>query len=373
MHRLYRPLPLSLLPALLLVGSLTFRAAAQRWEDLTLAEQWERRDQWQLPERVIDELHLEKGDVVAGLGAGRGYFTRHLAKTVGPSGRVLALDVNSGFLDQNRAITDEIGYTNVEFRLIPRDSSGLAYGEARVILISRVWHFLPERFRYAAGLRAVLRPDDRVFVLGSGKERVPAASRQYEGSTSRDEIWREAEAGGLRLVAEHDSIWDDAGKPAIRQKYFMEFKVAEGPIGPPIDGFVYVATELAFGLTPDDEGVRALTDRGFLKVIDLRDSPTPALAEAARSFGLVYETMSAPSGSMGGEDLEWFARELHDPEDGIVFLCGDTVRELRALLVGLWMAYRLALSDYLAARLLDPTDIMDDPLVGRIREVLTVR
>lgn len=40
------------------------------------------RGEWQMPERVIDALRLQKGDVVADVGAGTGYFSRRFAPLV---------------------------------------------------------------------------------------------------------------------------------------------------------------------------------------------------------------------------------------------------------------------------------------------------
>jgi ubiquinone/menaquinone biosynthesis C-methylase UbiE len=40
------------------------------------------RGEWQMPERVIDALGLQKSDVVADVGAGTGYFSRRFAPRV---------------------------------------------------------------------------------------------------------------------------------------------------------------------------------------------------------------------------------------------------------------------------------------------------
>ena len=52
-----------------------------------------RRDAWQKPDDVVSLLQLWPGNVVADIGAGTGHFEPHLAKAVGATGRVLALDV----------------------------------------------------------------------------------------------------------------------------------------------------------------------------------------------------------------------------------------------------------------------------------------
>src|SRR5215468_6978639 len=61
-------------------------------------EQWAKsfddpaRDAWQLPDRVIATLGLQKGDIVADVGAGTGYFSVRLAKSPA-SPKVYAVDI----------------------------------------------------------------------------------------------------------------------------------------------------------------------------------------------------------------------------------------------------------------------------------------
>src|SRR5258708_2803531 len=45
-----------------------------------------RRDSWQRPGRIVDELHLRRGEAVADIGAGSGYLMRYMSRVVGPKG-----------------------------------------------------------------------------------------------------------------------------------------------------------------------------------------------------------------------------------------------------------------------------------------------
>src|SRR5206468_6734828 len=46
------------------------------------------RDLWQKPDQIMDALKIAEGSVVAEIGAAGGWFTIHLARRVGPNGRV---------------------------------------------------------------------------------------------------------------------------------------------------------------------------------------------------------------------------------------------------------------------------------------------
>src|SRR4051812_47057700 len=51
-------------------------------------------DGWRQPDAVIAALGLSPGQVVADVGAGKGYLSGRLARAVGPTGRVVATDID---------------------------------------------------------------------------------------------------------------------------------------------------------------------------------------------------------------------------------------------------------------------------------------
>src|SRR6185436_611059 len=51
------------------------------------------REQAEKPDVTIQAMNLKDGDVVAEIGAGTGFYTRRLARAVGPSGKVWANDI----------------------------------------------------------------------------------------------------------------------------------------------------------------------------------------------------------------------------------------------------------------------------------------
>src|SRR5260370_39976455 len=51
------------------------------------------REREEAPERALDVIGLAKGDVVADIGAGAGYFTGRMAERGGPGGKGFASDI----------------------------------------------------------------------------------------------------------------------------------------------------------------------------------------------------------------------------------------------------------------------------------------
>ena len=72
---------------------------------------------WQKPDEVVRALGLREGAVACDLGAGPGVFALRLARAVGPSGRVHAIDVEPLMLEiLARRLKDE-GVSNVRAHL----------------------------------------------------------------------------------------------------------------------------------------------------------------------------------------------------------------------------------------------------------------
>src|SRR2546427_6381256 len=71
------------------------------------------RAAWQKPGRVVRALGLRRGQVVAEIGSGPGYFTLRLARAVGPSVRVYAGDAEPALLGVLRERLRPAGLHNV--------------------------------------------------------------------------------------------------------------------------------------------------------------------------------------------------------------------------------------------------------------------
>src|SRR5262245_13412515 len=71
------------------------------------------RDAWQRPQEVVAALGLRPGQRVADLGAGTGYFSRHLSRAVGPTGAVLAVDPEPNLVAWLRDRAEREGTANV--------------------------------------------------------------------------------------------------------------------------------------------------------------------------------------------------------------------------------------------------------------------
>jgi SAM-dependent methyltransferase len=142
--------------------------AHHRFDD---AEQYARsfdnpeRDRWQKPAEVVRILALAPGHTVVDLGAGTGYFLRHLAPAVQPGGRALGLDVEPNMVAymEKRIARERIA--GAEARAVAAGDPGLAAGSVDRVLVVNTWHHLDGRVEYARKLHQALRAGGFVLVV----------------------------------------------------------------------------------------------------------------------------------------------------------------------------------------------------------------
>lgn len=160
------------------------------------------------PERESEEatsvavraLGLKRGQVVADIGAGSGYYTVRMAREVGPTGTVFATDIQPGMLDLLRRNVARAGLDNVTPLLGAPDDPKLPADTLDLALMVDVYHELAEPQAFVRRLRTALKRTGRLVLLEYRKEdsRVPI---RPEHKMSVAEVRAELEPEGFRLSA----------------------------------------------------------------------------------------------------------------------------------------------------------------------------
>ena len=159
-----------------------------------------RRVAWQKPVAVVRQLGLRRGEVVAEIGCGPGYFTTRLARAVGSSGHVYAVDPEPALLAALRDRLD--GIRNVTPVLGRPDDPLLPSGRCRLALIVNAYHHFEKRVPYLRSLARLLAPGGRLVNVDWDARETPVGP-PVERRIPREAFLRDAERAGLTLVAEH--------------------------------------------------------------------------------------------------------------------------------------------------------------------------
>lgn len=174
--------------------------------------------QFLAPAVVASHFHVRDGDLVADFGAGAGYFTPVLAAAAGPTGRVIACEIQKPLVEKIGRLSRQTGLQNVDVLWcdiavaggIPLQDGILDSGG-----IINTFFQIEDKVAAVRELRRVIRPGGTIHVIewsdsfgGIG----PAASDIVDQATLCD--WFEAEA----MVLEREY-------PAGAHHYGVTFRV----------------------------------------------------------------------------------------------------------------------------------------------------
>jgi ubiquinone/menaquinone biosynthesis C-methylase UbiE len=163
------------------------------------------RDAWQKPDEVVRALGLRPGQVVCDVGAGPGYFTLRLARAVGPTGRVFAVDVVPEMIAALRQRLDRAGVGNVTPVLARCDDSLLPPEACDLVLVVDTFHHFPDGAAYLRSLVPRLRPGGRIVNVDFHKREMPVGP-PVEHKVAREDFLAAARAAGLEVVEELDFL-----------------------------------------------------------------------------------------------------------------------------------------------------------------------
>lgn len=167
-------------------------------EDLGLLEGPD-RDAWQRPDRIMDELGIGEGSIVADLGAGGGWFTVRLAYRVGPDGQVYAEDVQHQMIEAIRRRIAREQLTNVKTILGTQTDPGLPQPVDAVLIVD-AYSEMEHPVALLRNVAASLKPKGRIGIVNFTKDGY-GPGPDMEERVDPERVIRDAEAAGLRLLS----------------------------------------------------------------------------------------------------------------------------------------------------------------------------
>lgn len=119
---------------------------------------------------------LQPGETVVDLGSGAGFDAFLAARQVGPTGRVVGVDMTDAMLEKARENAQNAGIENVEFRKGQIEALPLEDESVDAIISNCVINLSPEKDRVYREAWRVLRPGGRIMVSDIVLDRpLPAA------------------------------------------------------------------------------------------------------------------------------------------------------------------------------------------------------
>lgn len=129
---------------------------------------WLERPEREREERtseMIKLLELKAGDVVADIGSGTGYVTRQLARAVGPTGVVHAVEIQPEMLALMQERLRGEGIMNVVSTLGTITDPGLKASSVDLVIMVDVYHELSHPYEMLGAITRALKPGGRVVFV----------------------------------------------------------------------------------------------------------------------------------------------------------------------------------------------------------------
>ena len=161
-----------------------------------------RRDTWQLPDRVIAALNLKRGQIVADIGAGTGYFSVRLAKSEAAP-RVYGADIEPSMVNYLRERAAEEGLNNIIAVQAAADRPNLPE-PVDLILIVDTYHHIGEREAYFRRLTKSLKPGGRVAIIDFKPDSPEGPPKEFRFPPEKFKA--EMGEAGYKLAAQHDFL-----------------------------------------------------------------------------------------------------------------------------------------------------------------------
>ncbi len=166
--------------------------------------------------RIVDATHVKPGMVVADIGAGTGLFTLLFSPKVGPSGRVIAVDISDVFVENiirkahEKRLMNVKGVVNTPTDVsLPPESIDLAF-------LCDTYHHFEYPMSMLQSIHKAMRTGAILVVVDF--RRIRGLSSRWimnHVRAGKQTVKKEIEASGFKLIEDNNFL---------RTNYFLRFK-----------------------------------------------------------------------------------------------------------------------------------------------------
>ncbi len=175
-------------------------------DDLAKALLAHERKEWQDPDKILSQLEISAGMVVADLACGPGFFTIPLARAVGGKGLVYAVDSSTVMLDylSSNIVRSKIKKGLVKVIQSDITKTRIPSASVDIVFLANILHDAREPALIFSEIRRISKPKSFVVLIEWKKEDTgigPPVERRLSGDESRKKI----KENGYKTVRQIDA------------------------------------------------------------------------------------------------------------------------------------------------------------------------
>lgn len=187
----------------------------------TFIKRFERdgREPYDRRKEIVKACKLKPGMTVADVGAGTGLFTRLFSDTVGPKGKVYAVDIAKNFLKHINRMAKAEKRTNVTTVLCTQQSTNLPPNSVDIAFICDVYHHFEFPHKSMRSIHRALKPGGQVVLIDF--HRIEGKSSKFvlgHVRAGKDVFVDEVKKAGFRVIEDR--------KDLLKENYFVRFAKA---------------------------------------------------------------------------------------------------------------------------------------------------
>lgn len=162
-------------------------------------------------EDLLEAMDLTEGDWAADVGSGDGDYTIPMAERVGPSGRVFAVDIDAGKLEELNERLREHEIEHVTSVYSVEDNPMLPTNALDAVLVRNAYHHFTDHESMLRHLKAALKSNGRLVIeesVDSDMEGRSRAQQVEEHDIGLEYVREELKAAGFTVQTEINPLME---------------------------------------------------------------------------------------------------------------------------------------------------------------------
>ena len=185
--------------------------AQDPWKNIYSQHAWAARDKWQRSEELVRLMKITQGSRVADVGCHEGYMSFKLARVVGESGIVYAVDLQQAKLDKVRKRADDNKIAQIKIVKAEDDNPNLPDNELDAVVILDTYHEMDAHAEILRHIRSSLKRGGRLLIcepIADSRRKLSRDEQENKHELALEFAIADLKDAGFRIVYQKDNFID---------------------------------------------------------------------------------------------------------------------------------------------------------------------